>query len=128
MVDQSSGSQSTGGSGLQPNVASLLCYVCTFITGIIFLVLEKDNRQIKFHAWQAILLGAASIVVQFGLSILSLLLGYLSGVLSMLIGFLGFVIWAVFFVCWILCMVKAYQNEQWKIPYLGDIAEKQAAK
>ncbi|MBL7684970.1 MAG: hypothetical protein JNK65_02915, partial [Deltaproteobacteria bacterium] len=65
MADQnpaSQGSGSAGGSGLAPNVASLLCYVCSFVTGIIFLLIEKDNKDVRFHAWQAIFLGAGAFV------------------------------------------------------------------
>ncbi len=119
---------SSGGSGLAPNVASLLCYICTFITGIIFLIIEKDNKDVKFHAWQAIFLGVASIALQIVITILSLILGQISSVLGMIIGLFGWVIYLGIFVIWIMAMIKAYQGQRWLIPFIGNLAEQQANK
>src|SRR4029453_6796673 len=113
-----------GGSGLAPNVASLLCYVCTIVTGIIFLLIEKDNRDVRFHAWQAILLGAGAFVLQIGVTILTAILGAISGVLATIMWMLGMVVYLGIFVVWIMCMIKAYQGQRWKVPFIGDIAEK----
>ncbi|MBX7149357.1 DUF4870 domain-containing protein [bacterium] len=124
---KSSGTGSSG-SGLEPNVASLLCYVCTFVTGIVFLIIEKDNKQVRFHAWQAIVLGGASFVIQLGLSILGAILGAIAGPLAMIISIFVPVVWLAFLIFWIVAMVKAYQGEQYKIPFIGDIAEKQNNK
>ncbi|MBI2340613.1 MAG: DUF4870 domain-containing protein [Deltaproteobacteria bacterium] len=124
MAEQGSG-QSTG---LAPNVASLLCYICTFITGIVFLIVEKDNRDVRFHAWQAIIFGIAMLVVQIALSILGAILGAVASVLGAIIAILAPVVWLVFFIFWVICMIKAYQGERYKLPILGDMAEKQAAK
>ncbi|HBF11777.1 MAG TPA: hypothetical protein DDW49_00040 [Deltaproteobacteria bacterium] len=115
-----------GGSGLAPNVASLLCYVCTLITGIVFLVIEKNNKDVRFHAWQAIILGVSSFVIQIGLTILAAVLGAIASFLGAIIGILSPIVWLAFFVVWIICMIKAYQGERYKIPFLGDLAEKQA--
>ena len=125
MAAQGSSGQSTG---LAPNVASLLCYVCTFITGIVFLIIEKDNKDVRFHAWQAIIFGIDALVVQIGLSILGAILGAIASVMGLIIGILAPVVWLVFFIFWIICMIKAYQGERYKLPILGDMAEKQAAK
>jgi uncharacterized membrane protein len=133
MADQipssgSSGSSAGGGSGLAPNVASLLCYICTFVTGIIFLLIEKENKDVRFHAWQAILLGAAAFVIQIAVIILTAILGAISGALATIVSLLSTLIYLGIFVVWIICMVKAYQGQRWKVPFIGDIAEKQAAK
>ncbi len=115
--------QGSGGSGLAPNVASLLCYVCSFVTGLIFLLIEKDNKEVKFHAWQSILLGAATVALYVAAGILAVI---------PVIGFLGTLLylatWLGYLAVWIISMVKAYQGEHWKIPVIGDIAEQQAAK
>lgn len=119
---QSSGPQS---SGLAPNVASLLCYVCSFVSGLIFLLIEKQNKEVQFHAWQAIFFGISAFVVQIGLSILSYVLGAIAGFLGGLVSMLSPLVGIVFLVFWIICMVKAYQGEHYKLPVLGDLAEKQ---
>lgn len=126
MADQNT--QGSGGSGLAPNVASLLCYLCTFITGIIFLLIEKDNKEVRFHAWQAIFLGAGSIVLQIGIAILTAIMSAISAALATIISLLAVLAYLGIFVLWIVAMVKAYQGQRWKIPFIGDLAEKQAAK
>ncbi len=113
--------------GMADNVAGLLAYI-TIIPAIIFLVVEPYNRSrfIRFHAWQNIFLHAAWIVCWIGLVILSMVLAF--------IPFLGhlvmFLLWMAFgigiFVAWILCLIKANQGQMYKLPFIGDLAEKQA--
>ncbi len=104
----------TGGSatGLEPNVAGLLCYLGGWITGIVFLVIEQKNKFVRFHALQSI--------VTFGaLTVASALLNWVPFVG----GFFSAVIGVSAFVLWILLMVKAYQGELYKIPVAGQVAE-----
>ena len=100
-------------AGLAPNMAAALCYVGAWITGIIFLLIEKENKTIRFHAMQ-------SLITFGGLNILAMvpLIGW---VLSPFIAILGFVLWLV-------CLLKAYQGEKFKLPLTGDLAEKWAEK
>ena len=95
-------------TGLEENIAGLLCYVAGWITGIIFLVLEKDNQFVRFHAIQ-------SIVVFGFLTILSIIFSF--------IWFLGWIVWALTVIAWIILMVKAYQGQKYKIWIAGKIAE-----
>ena len=101
-------------SGIQPNVAGLLAYVLGLVTGIIFLVLEKENKFVRFHAVQAI-------VLSVGLTVAGIVLGLLPVVgvaLSILINLGGLALWVV-------CMIKAYQGQLFRVPVVGDIAAKQ---
>ena len=106
------------------NVAGLLCYVLGWITGIIFLLIDK-RPFVRFHA-------AQSIVVFGGLTILRIGLGIMTG----FGGLFGFGLWAMVslliglltLVLWIFLMVKAYQHELYKIPVAADIAESIAGK
>ncbi len=129
MTDQNSvQNNSNGGSGLAPNVASLLCYVCSFITGIIFLLIEKNDKNVRFHAWQAIFFGGAAIVVNIGFSIFTMILAAISGALAGIFSLLSMLVSLGILILWVVLMVKAYQGERWKIPYLGDLAEAQNNK
>jgi len=104
----------TGGptTGLEPNIAGLLCYLGGWITGIIFLVLEKKNKFVRFHALQSI--------VTFGaLTVASALLSWIPFVGV----FLGAIIGILAFILWIVLMVKAYQGELYKVPVAGHVAE-----
>jgi uncharacterized membrane protein len=99
-------------TGMQPNVAALLSYLVGFITGIIFYLIEKENKFVRFHAMQSI--------VTFGFLFA---LGFVLAVSGIGIALLP-VLWVLEIVLWIVLMVKAYQGEMFKLPVIGDIAEK----
>ena len=98
-------------TSLEPNIAGLLCYLGIWITGIIFLVIEHKNKFVRFHAIQ-------SIIVFGTLSIASAILTRIPFVG----GFFGGIIGVLFFILWIVLMVKAYQGQLYKVPVAGDIA------
>lgn len=114
-------------TGLQPNIAGVISYLLGWITGLVFYLLEKDNRFIRFHAMQSILV--------FGsLTALSIIITILTGIfwaigplrfLTVILGIISTIIWIIGVVLWILLMVKAYQNETYKLPFFGELAEKQ---
>lgn len=129
MMDHNSGTAGqggSGGSGLSPNIASFLCYFCPPITSLLFLFLERDNKDVRFHAWQGTLFGGGWMALVIVLEILSHLLGMLVGFLGTLIVLLVPLIWLASLVIWLMALVKAFRGEQWRIPYLGDIAAKKA--
>jgi uncharacterized membrane protein len=107
-------------TGLEPNIAGLLCYVLGWVTGIIFLLLEKRNRFVRFHAIQSIATFGLLTAVSIALSILAVIpfLGVIFSVVDWLIGILGFILWIVL-------MVKAYQGQMFKLPWAGDLAKRQ---
>jgi uncharacterized membrane protein len=100
-------------SGLDANVAAVLAYAVGWVSGLAIYLLEPDNRFVRFHALQ-------SVIVFGGLSI--------AWILALSIPFLG---WIVAFlvippvsaVLWLILMYKAYQGERFKIPGAGDMAD-----
>ena len=103
-------------TGLEANVAGLLCYVLGWISGLVFILIEKENKFVRFHAVQ-------SIIVFGALTLASIVLGWipvLNVVIVPLISVLGLVLWIVL-------MVKAYQGEKYKLPWAGALAEKQVS-
>jgi uncharacterized membrane protein len=117
----------SSGAGMADNVAGMLAYI-TIIPAIIFLVAEPYNKSrfIRFHSFQNLFLHAAGFVLWVGLFIVSLVLAFIP-ILGHLISFL---LWAGlcvgFFVVWIILLMKANQGQMWKLPFIGDLAEKQA--
>jgi uncharacterized membrane protein len=102
-------------TGLQQNVAGLLCYLLGWVTGIIFLILEKENKFVRFHAIQSIVVfGAYTIIVMIFTWI-----PYIGWIILWIAGVVAFILWIVL-------MVKAYQGQMYKIPIAGDIAANQA--
>ena len=108
--------------GLTANTASALCYLLTFITGIIFLLLEPYNKNptVRFHAFQAIFFGVGIIIFDVVLSmIVSILrLYFLGSFLFMLVGL-------AFFLLWIYLMISAYQGKTVVLPLIGPLAQQQ---
>jgi uncharacterized membrane protein len=102
-------------SGLQPNVAGLLCYLLWWVTGIVFLIIEKENKVIKFHAWQSIFTFVVITVIQIILAFIPFV-GWILGIL----------VWIGSIILWIYLMYSAYQGKTVKVPIAGNIAAKQA--
>lgn len=112
----------TQGTGLSPNVAGALAYLLGPITGIIFLVIEKNDRFVRFHAMQSTVLGVAWVIFSIVLSVLS---GAIP-VLGLIFGFLlSFVMAIGGVILWLVLMFKAYQGQEWELPWVGQFARKQ---
>ncbi|HEY92817.1 MAG TPA: DUF4870 domain-containing protein [Dehalococcoidia bacterium] len=103
-------------TGLEENIAGLLCYVLGWISGLVFILIEKENKFVRFHAIQSILV--------FGiLNIVGIILSWIP-----LVGlFLWPIISVLGLILWIVLMVKAYQGIMFKLPWAGDFAEKRVA-
>jgi len=110
------------GSGMADNVAGMLAYI-TFIPAIIFLVTPPYNqsRFIRFHSFQSIFLFVAVVAIQIGLSVLTVVpfLIFITAPLHMLVALAALVVW-------IILLLKANQGQKYKLPVIGDLAEKQA--
>lgn len=121
----------TSSTGLQENLAALLTYIFIPITSIIFLVIEKSSRLVRFHAMQALLLGVGMFVLMIVLSVVTaVILGVAaatSGTLATIVGLISTLFWLVLplgmLLVWVLCLVKAYQGQMFKLPLIGNIAE-----
>jgi len=99
-------------TGLQPNVAGLLCYLFMWVTGLIFLLIEKENQFVRFHAIQSIALNVV-------LWVLYVILWFIP-----IIGWIINIFLAIgIFILWIVCMYKAYKGEKFKLPVIGNFAE-----
>lgn len=118
--------------GLDTNVGALLCYlpVCAInlIYSIIVIATEKENRMMRFHAFQSLLLMVGCIVAVVAVILVGGILGGITGsfTISMLFSLLSWVIGLVFIGAAIFMCVKAYQGAQFKLPVIGDMAEKWA--
>lgn len=122
----SSKAPASGGAqagGMSDNVAGLLAYV-TIIPAIIFLVVAPYNKSrfVRFHSFQSIFFNIAWIVLWVALSIVGMIpvLGWATLIIWPLLGLGGLILWIVL-------LIKANQGQMWKLPFIGDLAEKQAA-
>ena len=116
--------------GLDANVGAMLCYLplcgISLIYSIIVLVTDKTNRTVRFHAVQSLLL---TVIYVIGLIAVIAVGGVLvavtgSGILGSLVGLLYAVVIIGFLVLMVLGCVKAYQNNSYTLPVIGDLANK----
>ena len=118
--------------GLDTNVGALLCYlpIClvSLIYSIIVIVTDKENKQMRFHAFQSLLISAIYIVAIVAVQIVGAVIGGVtgSGLLAGLFGLLAIVIIVAFLGAMIFGMIKGYQGQAFKFPIVGDMAEKWA--
>ncbi|HEX9630086.1 MAG TPA: DUF4870 domain-containing protein [Pyrinomonadaceae bacterium] len=130
------------GTGLDPKVAAAISYI--WIVGLIFFFIEKENKFVRFHAMQSILFGIANSVIMIVLSIVATILtlvftiggaaaatatgsGGIGGLASLLVGLIWLIFWLIAMVALvglIFAAVKAYQGQKFKLPIIGNIAEK----
>ena len=123
-------------TGLEENLAALLSYVFGWLSGLIFFLIEKDSRLVRFHAMQSILLNVLSAIVAFVVWILVfifwIIAAQLSDVLGMVVGLVATLLWIAFFiavlVAWVMCLIKAFQGQYFKLPIIGNFAEKFSMK
>jgi uncharacterized membrane protein len=106
---------------MQPNVEAGLSYVFGWVTGLIFFLMEKQNRFVRFHAMQSILFSG-------GLTVIWLILRVFSVI--PVLGFFAFLLWLVVIIIgivgYIILLINAFQGKYFKLPIIGDYAEKYA--
>ena len=113
--------------GLDENIASAACYFLGWITGIIFFVMEKDNKTVRFHAMQSILTFLPLMIIIWIISAIIGMMLFTTG---------GFGVWGIFslimllieivmLLLWLFLMYKAYKGEKFLVPIVGPIAESQ---
>jgi uncharacterized membrane protein len=95
-------------TGLEENVAGFLCYILGFVSGIVFLVVEKESSFVKFHARQ-------STVTFLILLVISLVFGW--------IPVIGFLVLIAILILWLFLMIKALQGERYLLPFVGNLVE-----
>ncbi len=99
-------------TGFDANVAAALAYLVGFVTGIIFLLVEKENKFVRFHAMQSTFVFVGIVAVDILLQIVPIL-----GALVVI-----FIVIPVSAILWLLLMYKAYQGEEFKLPLVGQMA------
>lgn len=127
--------------GMDPKIAAAISYI--WIVGVIFFILEKEDKFVRFHALQSILFGVANSVILLVLGILAFVLTFVFGIggamvggpmqnlVSLLIGLVWLLFWVIgllMFAGLIFAAVKAYQGQKFKLPIIGNIAENMVNK
>jgi len=132
---------SSGIGGLDPKVAAALSSI--WIVGLIFFFIEKENRFVRFHALQSIIFGIANSVLMTVLAILAVILTFAFGIGGAMVGggigtVIGLLVWLIWLLFWAIALalfiglifaaIKAYQGVKFKLPIIGNMAEKMVDK
>src|SRR5215510_13763416 len=115
-------------TGLDANIAAALSYFFGLLSGAVFFAIETESRFVKFHAMQSMLASVGAIVVWIVFSVVMVVLTRIPflGWLAALFGFLGWAVLALGMLgLWLFCMFKAFQGDRFKLPIIGEVAEKQ---
>lgn len=124
-------------TGLDPKIAAAISYI--WIIGLVFFFLEKENRFVRFHAMQSILFGIANSIIMMVLAVVAIILTFAFGIGGAMVGggigtLISMLVWLIWLVFWLIAMVflvglifaavKAYQGQTFKLPVIGNMAEK----
>ena len=107
-----------GSLGLEPHLAGALAYFLGFISGAFLIVTEKENKSVRFHAWQSVVFSLVWMVLSWAVGLLPWM-GGMRSLISTAVSLGGFVLWLVL-------MYKAYNKEMFELPVIGEFAKKQS--
>jgi uncharacterized membrane protein len=111
-------------SGFAPNAAGALAYVLGPLTGVAFLLIEKEDRFVRFHAAQSVVVGIALIAASITFSVLTSILGAIPFLGWLLSALLTMVFGVASLVLWLMLMYRAFQGEEWEVPGVGTHARR----
>lgn len=123
-------------TGLDENVAALLSYIFGWLSGLIFFLIEKDSRLVRFHAMQSLLLNIGVAIIAIAIWVVTVVMWLIStqiaGFVSVLVSLVATLAWVLFgivvLVAVVVCLIKAYQSQYFKLPVIGNLAEKFSQK
>jgi uncharacterized membrane protein len=113
-------------AGMEENIAGLLCYIFGWVSGLIFLLIDK-RPFVKFHAAQSIAFNIAIFAVYVAFAIVGFVFTMITAMLHFPVGFLMVFLWPIIgigvLITWIFLMYKAYSHEKFKLPIIGNMVE-----
>ena len=114
--------------GPDPRVASALAYLAWWLSGVVVWLIERDRPAVRFHAMQSMLASVAAMILWIAFMVVWTVLVRIPflGVVAAIVGFLGWAVLALgLLAVWLFCMFKAFQGDRFKLPFIGEVAEKQ---
>ncbi len=113
-------------TGLDPTIAAALAYLVGPLSGVLILLAERSSRYVRFHAWQSIIALGGIWAIGFVLYLFAFLALFVSPSGFKVMLWLAGLTWTVWVIVWIVCLVKAFGGEMWKLPFAGLQAERRA--
>lgn len=119
------GSQPAAAGGVDKKTGAILSYVLTWVTGIVFLFVGKNDPDVKYHAAQSVVFFGGTTVIFW---VLRILVGVMPGAIGLLLGLVEFALGIFVFVVWIMCLVRAASGNgaRFQVPLVGNLVEQYA--
>jgi uncharacterized membrane protein len=115
-------------TGVEPRLSAILSYTAWWVSGLVFLIIEQQHRTVRFHAAQSLVLfGGLSVLIGL-LSIASVGMLVVSTAAFQAARLLVYLVWIAAVALWLLLMYRTYRGDTWRVPFVGDLAERIAAK
>ena len=111
-------------TGIEAPLASVLCYAGWWLTGLVFLVVERKDQGVRFHAAQSVVLFGALSVAMIALGSVSVVALLLPGPAFQMLQALGNLIWLVAVLLWIALLVRTFRGETWRVPFASGMADR----
>ena len=124
----SGASSSASSTGLDERMAGVLCYSVWWVTGALFLLLERRDPTVRFHAAQSVVLFGAVSALLVSLGALSALALVLSSAVYQAMRVLGDLIWVGAAVVWLVLVLRAWRGEVWRVPLIAALADRLVAR
>jgi uncharacterized membrane protein len=118
----------TSSTGVDATLASVLCYAAWWITGLIFLFLEREHRGVRFHAAQSLVVFGSLSLVMGLIAALSATALFLMPSVFRSVWALNSIVWFGGVVLWLVLMLQTFRGHRWRLPLAGDLAERIAAR
>lgn len=117
----------TSSTGLAPNVAAGFSYLAWWVSGLLFYLVERENRFVKFHAAQALVGLGALFAVGFLLFVVALASLFVSAGAFKIFIYLSYAVWMVGIIAWAVCVVRAWKGDEFELPWAGTIARRMSS-
>ena len=111
-------------TGLPPNTAAALSYLAWWLSGLLFFLVERENRFVKFHAAQALVGLGAIWAAGLTLWVFAFAALFISAAVFKILLYLAYAVWLIGMIAWAICLVKAWQGEEYELPWAGRLARK----
>jgi uncharacterized membrane protein len=118
-VDEDANKKSS--TGMDPKIAVLLSYLFSWIGGLIFYLMEKENKFVKWNALQALILGIIEIIC---IIVVSVILGMIPYIGWFFFSWLGYVLAGLCWILAIICIIMGFQGKSFRIPGISKLADK----
>lgn len=117
----------TSSTGLPPNTAAALSYLAWWVSGLLFFLVERENRFVKFHAAQALVGLGAAWAAGFTMWVFAFGALFVSAAAFKFLLYASYVAWLSGLIAWAVCIVRAWKGEEFELPWAGQVARRMSS-